>query len=77
VVNGFNSYKYAVNETNRLRFLKSNIKSIMAVGVYALALPVCSCLGVHTMVNCLQKGAYHFSRVCAMMGIELWKKRDF
>jgi succinoglycan biosynthesis protein ExoM len=77
LVNGFNVQKYATGQENRWLSLKANLKSAVAVPVYALAAPVCACLGSHLLINCLQKGCYHLSRLCATAGIELWNKRDF
>jgi len=33
--------------------------------------------GSHIVMNCLEKGCHHLSRLLAMVGIELVKKRNF
>ena len=53
------------------------MKSTVAVMIYALAIPFCACLGTHVLVHCFEKGGHHLSRLLAMMGIELDKKRNF
>jgi len=77
LVNGFNSQK---NSAGQVRFLSKMImpvKSICAVFAYAIAIPICACLGSHVMVRCLESGCHHLSRLLAMLGIELVKKRNF
>lgn len=77
LVNGFNAYKYGMNEKGVLSGLMVPLKAGSAVLIYALAVPICACLGSHVLMNCLVKGAHHLSRLFAAMGIELVTKRDF
>jgi succinoglycan biosynthesis protein ExoM len=77
LVNGFNSHKYTIKQKGILSKLLSPIKSTVAVLVYSLAVPVCTLMGIHMIMKCLEKGAHHLSRLSAMLGIELLKKRTF
>ncbi len=77
LVNGFNAQKYAAGGMSCTRRAALTLKSLMAAPIYALATPVCACLGQHRLMNCLEKGAYHLSRAGASAGIELWSQRDF
>jgi len=77
LVNGFNSYRYIMNEPQKFRRFLSNLKSVVALLVYAIAAPFSIIVGSHVLMNCLEKGVHHFSRLCAMLGIELAKKRNF
>jgi succinoglycan biosynthesis protein ExoM len=73
LVNGFNSCKY---ETGASRF-KTPVKSTVATIAYLFALPFCALIGIHRLMQCIEKGSYHLSRVLAVFGIELVKKRNF
>ena len=77
LVNGFNAKRYASSGMGPARQVALTVKSALGAAAYALALPVCLCLGRHRSVTCLEKGAYHLSRTCASFGLELWRKRDF
>lgn len=77
LVNGFNARRYASRGMSRARQALVTIKSAVGAAVYALALPVCACMGHHRLIICLEKGCYHLSRACASFGIQLWKERDF
>jgi glycosyltransferase involved in cell wall biosynthesis len=77
LVNGFNSRRYAAGEVRWARRALLPLKAVIGAAGYALALPICACLGQHRLILCLEKGAYHFSRACAAVGIELWNRRDF
>lgn len=77
LVNGFNARRYALAHMSKTRQAALTLKSALAAPVYALSLPVCAFAGMHRVVPCLEKGAYHLSRACASIGVELWKKRDF
>lgn len=76
LVNGYNSRRYAA-ESGAVRRFALLLKSMVALPIYGLSLPVSACLGQHRFVQCLEKGAYHLSRVAASAGVELWKRRDF
>jgi succinoglycan biosynthesis protein ExoM len=77
LVIGFNAYRNTSGDFRGLSRVAMPLRSVAAIIVYAMALPVCACLGNHLMVKCLEGGGYHLSRLCAMVGIELVKKRDF
>lgn len=77
LVNGYNFYKYSVNEKPGFSQLKTPIKSTIAFLVYAFATPFCAFYGSHVLMRCLEKGCHHLSRLLAMLGIELVKKRNF
>lgn len=77
LVNGFNSHRYIVNEKRGFSRVALPVKSTVAVLSYALAAPFCACLGSHVLMNCLERGCHHLSRLLAMLGIELVKTRDF
>jgi len=66
-----------MNEPQKFRRFLSNLKSVVALLVYAMAAPFSIIVGSHVLMNCLEKGVHHFSRLCAMLGIELAKKRNF
>lgn len=68
LVNGFNSYKYD---------RKIHIKSVFAIMMYAIYLPISIFFGTHVIVSCLEKGCYHLSRLLASLGIQLIKERNF
>jgi succinoglycan biosynthesis protein ExoM len=77
LVNGFNAQKYIAAERSLLRSGMAMAKSALSAGGYAVAFPVCFCLGTRVWMKCLEGGAYHLSRLAAFLGIELRKKRDF
>lgn len=77
LVNGFNAYRHKLGERHRLsRFVQAS-KTVVAVLAYAAAVPICLCAGEHVLVNCLERGAHHLSQLCAMVGVELIRVRDF
>ena len=77
LVHGYNSYRNIKDDSRRLTRLLIFLKSGGAVTAYAAALPFSVFLGSHILVKCLEGGGYHLSRICAMLGIELIKKRNF
>ena len=77
LVNGFNAHRNSRGQIHGLSQIIVPVKSITALLVYALAIPFCACLGSHVLVKCLERGGHHLSRLLAMLGIELVKKRDF
>lgn len=77
LVNGYNAYRYSVSQMRGFSWMMVPIKSIGALLSYALAVPFCACLGTHVLMNCLERGGHHLSRLLAMLGIELVKKRNF
>lgn len=77
LVNGFNAHRYSMNEPNKFSWILTNLKSAGALLVYAMAAPFAAIVGSHVLLGCLERGLHHLSRICAMMGIELVKKRNF
>jgi len=77
LVNGFNSHKYSVSKISGFSRFMVPVKSIGALLAYTLAAPFCACLGSHALMKYLEKGCHHLSRLLAMLGIELVKKRNF
>ena len=77
LVQGFNSSRNISGKLSGLTRLIQTIKSLIAVIIYIVAVPFCACFGKHIFVKCIERGGHHFSRLCAMVGIELIKKRDF
>jgi succinoglycan biosynthesis protein ExoM len=77
LVHGYNSYRNSRSERRGISTAAEALKSFAAVAAYAAALPVCACLGSHRLVRCLEGGGHHLSRLAAVFGIELVRKRDF
>lgn len=77
LVNGFNSYRNSQGEGGALSRISLPVKPLIATVAYAFAVPVCACLGTHYLMNCLIRGGHNFSRLCAMFGVQLVRKRDF
>jgi len=77
LVHGFNAYQNARAESRGWRRVRGAFKSSGALVAYLVAAPFSACLGSHLLVKCLEGGGYHLSRLCAMLGFELVKKRDF
>jgi len=77
LVIGFNAYRNTSGDFRGLSRVAMPLRSIAAMIVYAMAIPFCACLGSHLLVKCLEGGGYHLSWLCAFLGIELVKKRDF
>lgn len=73
LVNGFNAHKYF----NSLSTFFALIKSTVALIIYVLLLPFSLLVGTHRVMQCLEKGSYHLSRVLATFGIEVLKRRNF
>lgn len=77
LVNGFNSYTNSRDEMKGLALMSQSAKSAVAVLMYTFVLPFALFRGSHRVVNCIEKGAHHLSRLCAIAGIELIKQRNF
>jgi succinoglycan biosynthesis protein ExoM len=77
LVNGYNAQKYLAKENNRLKSTAAFLKSAVALSAYTISAPACACMGTQIFVRCLERGFYHLSRLAAVFGIEMWKKRDF
>jgi len=77
LVNGYNAHKNDTHRTSLFRSLLLFIKCLLALGFYVLATPVCMLMGKHRLIQCGERGAHHLSRLCAMMGFEVLKRRNF
>jgi glycosyltransferase involved in cell wall biosynthesis len=77
LVHGFNAHKNSLGDLRGFSRVAVPLKSISALFAYAILLPFSALLGSHMMVKCLESGGYHLSRLLAMLGIELVKKRNF
>jgi hypothetical protein len=77
LVNGYNSRRYTAGRKPLGASLLLDIKSILALLCYSFATPFAFFAGTHLFMNCVVRGAYHLSRLCAGVGLELWSKRDF
>lgn len=77
MVNGYNAHKYDVHKNNILALLIVPLKSIIALVIYMIILPVAALLGSYHVIKYLEKGLHHTSRLFAMLGIELVKRRTF
>lgn len=77
LVNGFNAHKYGVNQARRISRFAVLLKTFGAIAAYAFATPFSAFLGRHILIGCLERGGHHFSRLLAIFGIELIKKRNF
>jgi len=77
LVQGFNAHRNSAGELRGISRLLMPLKSAAALVAYAIALPFAACMGTHILVRCMEGGGHHFSRLLAMLGIELIKKRDF
>jgi glycosyltransferase involved in cell wall biosynthesis len=77
LVHGFNAHKYSLNEMKGLHYVLFPIKSMVALIIYSIATLFWACFGTHLLMKYLEKWCYHLSHLCAMVGIELIKKRDF
>jgi len=77
LLHGLNSHRNSVGRTRGLSQVMVPLKSTFALLTYTIAVPFCVCLGSHVLMNCLERGCHHLSRLLAMLGIELVKKRNF
>jgi len=77
LVNGYNSYKNSIDEQSGLSQVRIFLRSIIALLLYTMAVPFSALLGSHLLMDMLERGCNHLSRLLAMLGIELIKKRDF
>jgi hypothetical protein len=77
LINGFNAHKYSLLQPVGFSRISATIKSLLALAVYTIAIPFSILLGTHRLIQCLEKGCFHFSRVLAVVDIELIKKRNF
>ncbi|OGD32777.1 MAG: hypothetical protein A2V45_15540 [Candidatus Aminicenantes bacterium RBG_19FT_COMBO_58_17] len=77
LVQGFNAHRNSAGESRGVSRLLMPMKSAAAVVAYAIALPFAACIGTHVLVRCMEGGGHHLSRLSAMFGIELIKRRGF
>ena len=77
LVQGYNTHKNVGGEIRGLQRVAVPLRLAAAAGIYALAVPFSFVLGTHAFVKVLERGGHHLSRLMAMFGIELVKKRNF
>lgn len=77
LVHGYNSHRNTDSSTSLTTRLLTPLRSSCAVFGYAILMPFLALFGTHIAMKYLEKGAHHLSRLAAMMGIEIVKKRDF
>lgn len=77
LVNGLNAYRYRKDEIGKFSWVLMLVKSVSTLLFYLLILPFCACFGIHVIMKYLEKSTHHLSRLFAMLGIELIKKRNF
>ena len=77
LVHGFNAHRNSTNHRWGFSSVMAPMKSVGALVTYAVVLPFCVPVGTHLVMKYLEKGAHHLSRLCAILRIELVKKRDF
>ncbi len=77
LLHGSNAHRNFINQKGGLSKVIVTMKLITAILAYLLVLPFCVFGGSHAVMKYSEKGAYHLSRLLAMMGIDLVNKRDF
>lgn len=77
LVHGYNSQRNTFGDVRGYRRLSVPMKSLAALIVYVIALPFAALRGKHQFVSYLERASHHFSGLCALLGIELVKKRGF
>jgi succinoglycan biosynthesis protein ExoM len=77
LVQGFNTHRNSAADIHGLSRITIPLKLAAASGAYIIALPFAACFGSQMLVKCLERGGHHLSRLLAMLGIELVKKRNF
>lgn len=77
LINGFNSHRYGIGKKDGVSSMIMPLKSAFALIAYTILLPFCFLIGTHAVMKYLEKGAHHFSQLCATIGIELIKERNF
>jgi succinoglycan biosynthesis protein ExoM len=73
LINGYNAHSYSRQQG--LGYAVVLLKSLIALIGYLVALPIFALMGSHTLMKFLERGAHHLSRLLAMFGIKLVKKR--
>jgi len=76
ILNGYNAHRYDKDRKSVVYKCLKPVKPTIAVLAYSLAAPICACIGGHVLMQCLEKGCYHLSRLLAIIGIELLKRRE-
>jgi hypothetical protein len=77
LVNGFNSHAYSKDRLHGPAWGLQFIRLSVSAGICLAVLPIAACAGTHRLMQFLERGLHHLSRLCAMLGIELVKKRSF
>jgi succinoglycan biosynthesis protein ExoM len=73
IINGYNAHKYNAGGDQ----ITLAGKSFFALLVYSLILPFSFIVGTHEVMKYAEKAVHHLSRLVAMLGVELHKRRDF
>lgn len=77
LVNGYNSYKNSIDERRGLNQVRIFLKSAIPLLCYTMFLPFSILLGTHVLMNTLERGCNHLSRLLAIFDIQLLEKRNF
>lgn len=77
IVQASNERRFRAPYLKGVSKLAAPMKAIAALGIYGFLLPFSAFLGMHAVVLCLEKCAYHLSWLLAMVGVDLAKKRNF
>ena len=77
LVQGYNAHKNEASDTFGPRRFALFFRLAAASGIYTLLLPFSFFAGTHIFVRILERGGHYLSRLFAMLGIELLKKRNF
>lgn len=77
LVNGYNAHRNAGDTLRAWRRPVMACKLLAAATAYLAVAPVCACLGTAALMRCAVSGGHHLSRLCAMLGVELVKRREF
>ena len=77
LAHGYNTYCFSIKGASPLRQIGTAIRSLIALTLYTLVLPLGMILGPAWYLKLLEKGAHHLSQLLARVGIELIRERNF
>ena len=77
IIQGYNAQKIIRRRICLLPSIILFVKLAATAAGYGIMLPFARCIGHHLYVRCLESGAYNLSRLSALLGVELIKKRAF
>lgn len=77
IVHGYNTYRNSIKGAPLKRQVLTAIKSLLAIGSYLIALPICLIAGPAWYLKCIEKGAHHLSQLLARFDIQIITKRNF